>query len=36
VSFKLKDPNIIGEERTASAKEAREYFELAANYAREI
>ena len=36
VSFKLKDPNIIGEEKTAAAKEAREYFELAANYAKEI
>jgi aminoglycoside phosphotransferase family enzyme len=36
VSFKLKDPNIVSEERATSAKEAKEYFALAADYARKF
>ena len=34
VSFKLKDPSVDEEEKSAAKKEARAYFELAAAYAR--
>jgi aminoglycoside phosphotransferase family enzyme len=34
VSFKLRDTNVHSEEKSMAKKEAKEYFELAANYAR--
>jgi aminoglycoside phosphotransferase family enzyme len=34
VSFKLKDPNVGGEEKRAAMKEAKAYFKLASTYAK--
>jgi aminoglycoside phosphotransferase family enzyme len=34
VSFKLKDPNVISEEKSAALKEAKAYFKLASAYAK--
>ncbi len=34
ISFKLKDPSVDKEEKIAATKEAKAYFELAANYAK--
>ena len=34
VSFKLEDPNVGGEEKTAAMKEAKAYFKLASTYAK--
>ena len=34
VSFKLKDPNVRSNEKSAAQKEAKAYFELAATYAK--
>jgi len=34
VSFKLKDPSVGGEEKSAAIKEAKAYFELACTYAK--
>jgi len=34
VSFKLKDPNVGGEEKRAATKEAKAYFKLASTYAK--
>jgi len=36
VGFRLKDPNINEEEKAAAVKEARDYFTLAANYAKKL
>lgn len=36
VSFKLKDPSVDKEEKSAAKKEAKAYFELAADYARQL
>jgi len=36
VGFRLKDPNINEEEKAAAVKEARDYFTLAANYAKAL
>jgi aminoglycoside phosphotransferase family enzyme len=36
VSFKLKDPDIIGEDKSAARKEAKTYFKLAATYAKSL
>jgi hypothetical protein len=36
ISFKLDDPNVSGEEKTAAAKEAQAYFKLAADYAKNL
>jgi len=36
ISFKLKDPNEDEEEKSAAKKEAKVYFELAADYARRL
>jgi aminoglycoside phosphotransferase family enzyme len=36
VSFKLRDPAVDSEEKKAAKKEAKAYFELAANYARQF
>jgi len=36
ISFKLKDPNENEEEKSAAKKEAKVYFELAADYARRL
>lgn len=35
-SFKLNDPNVMSEEGVLSSKEAKKYFALAAEYAREM
>jgi aminoglycoside phosphotransferase family enzyme len=34
ISFKLNDPSVGSEEKSAATKDAKAYFELAANYAR--
>jgi aminoglycoside phosphotransferase family enzyme len=34
VSFKLKDPNVSGEDKNAATKEAKAYFKLAVTYAK--
>jgi aminoglycoside phosphotransferase family enzyme len=34
ISFKLKDPNVSSEEKTAAMKEAKAYFKLASTYAK--
>jgi aminoglycoside phosphotransferase family enzyme len=34
VSFKLKDPNVGGEEKRVAMKEAKAYFKLASTYAK--
>jgi len=36
ISFKLNDPSVDSEEKSAARKEARAYFELAANYAENL
>ncbi len=36
ISFKLKDPNIGSEEKSAAIEEAKAYFKLAATYARTL
>jgi aminoglycoside phosphotransferase family enzyme len=36
VSFKLSDPNVRSEEKSAAKKEAKEYFKLAASYAKKL
>ncbi len=36
ISFKLNDPSVGSEEKSAATKEAKAYFELAANYARKF
>ena len=36
VSFKLKDPNVRSEDKSAALKEAKEYFKLAANYTKTL
>jgi aminoglycoside phosphotransferase family enzyme len=36
ISFKLDDPNVSVEEKTAAAKEAQAYFKLAAEYAKNL
>jgi hypothetical protein len=36
ISFKLDDPNVSGEEKTAATKEAQAYFKLAADYAKNL
>ena len=36
VSFRLKDPSVDKEEKSAAKKEAKAYFELATNYARQL
>lgn len=36
ISFKLNDPNVDSEEKSSARKEAVEYFELSANYARQF
>ena len=36
ISFKLDDPNVSSEEKTAATKEAQAYFKLAADYAKNM
>jgi aminoglycoside phosphotransferase family enzyme len=36
ISFKLNDPSVGSEEMSASTEEARAYFDLAANYAKQL
>ena len=36
ISFKLKDPNVSGEEKRAAMKEAKSYFKLASTYAKTL
>jgi len=36
ISFKLKDPSVDKEEKSAATKEAKAYFKLATNYARQF
>jgi aminoglycoside phosphotransferase family enzyme len=36
VSFKLKDPNVRSKEKSVAMEEAKEYFKLAASYARTL
>jgi hypothetical protein len=35
-SFKLEDPSVGGEEKSAALKEARTYFKLASTYAKTL
>jgi aminoglycoside phosphotransferase family enzyme len=35
-SFKLKDPNVEGEEKSSAMKEAKAYFKLASTYAKAL
>ena len=36
ISFKLDDPNVTREEKSSATKEAKAYFKLAANYAKNL